>query len=349
MDFGLLMQAGAESTLGTAFGTPRYISPEQAVASNRATPQSDIYSLGVVTYEMVTGQTPFEGDSPMNLALNHINNPPPPPKTLRPDLSDAIQLVILKALEKQPNERWPNAMAMVDALRKAYGGTLPKVSVSSELVEHPAVRLTTVSAPIPASAKAHSPDGGDSTKVLPPTKEITVDDFETATGGTSLRRKSKRRTGIGVGIALLILLLIGGVISVRQHTQAADLGVIVTKRPTADLRLIYTENQLVIANISGKPISLAGLILSSADQAGKFDLSDFTAFETARCIVLFPRGQDPTADTLPALCAVNPILRQSTFAFWSPKQGMEFALKAGPSTLAVCSTHLNTCEVTLSR
>ena len=117
MDFGLVMEAGTESTLGTAFGTPRYIAPEQAISSQQAVPQSDIYSLGVILFEMLTGQVPFDEESAMSLALSHITNPPPSPREIRADLSDAAAKVVLKALEKQPENRFSSASEMVTALQ----------------------------------------------------------------------------------------------------------------------------------------------------------------------------------------------------------------------------------------
>src|SRR5262249_37316361 len=136
-DFGLTMQLGSESTLGTAFGTPRYISPEQAIASHKAVPQSDIYSLGVVLFEMATGQPPFDGDSPMNLALSHITNQPPAPQSLRPDLPHPVQTVILKALEKRPENRWPTATAMAEPLHKAYRNAQPNLSLTEDVLDVP--------------------------------------------------------------------------------------------------------------------------------------------------------------------------------------------------------------------
>lgn len=120
MDFGLLMEFGKDNTLGTAFGTPRYIAPEQAVASHRAVPQSDIYALGVVVYEMVCGQTPFDGASAMELAIAHMSNPPPPLRSVNPDAPPSVEVVVLRALDKTPEVRWKSASAFAQALRSAY-------------------------------------------------------------------------------------------------------------------------------------------------------------------------------------------------------------------------------------
>lgn len=119
MDFGLVMDASSHSTLGTAFGTPRYIAPEQAISSQQAVAQSDIYSLGIIIYEALTNQTPFDEDSAMSLALSHITNPPPPPQQFRPELSDEVVQVMMKALEKQPEDRYQTATEMVEALATA--------------------------------------------------------------------------------------------------------------------------------------------------------------------------------------------------------------------------------------
>lgn len=125
MDFGLLMEFGKDNTLGTAFGTPRYIAPEQAVASHRAVPQSDIYAFGVVIYEMVCGQTPFDGSSAMELAIAHMSNPPPPLRSVNPETPPGVEAVVLRALDKTPEVRWRSASAFVAALRQAYTEPTP--------------------------------------------------------------------------------------------------------------------------------------------------------------------------------------------------------------------------------
>ena len=119
-DFGLAMQLGGTSTLGTAFGTPRYISPEQAVSSQNAVPQSDIYSLGVVLFEMLTNQVPFQDESPMSVALYHITSEPPRPSSINPHIPPEVEAVILRALEKEPRRRYATAGQLYEALRDAY-------------------------------------------------------------------------------------------------------------------------------------------------------------------------------------------------------------------------------------
>jgi predicted Ser/Thr protein kinase len=131
-DFGLVIEPSLDSTFGTAFGTPRYISPEQATDSSQAVPQSDIYSLGIVVYEMLTGRTPFDGRSPMEIAISHVQEPPPAPRTLNPAIPPAVEAALLRALAKTPNERFSSASAFIDALRAGYrdAGLLPDDTTS---------------------------------------------------------------------------------------------------------------------------------------------------------------------------------------------------------------------------
>jgi serine/threonine protein kinase len=120
-DFGLVLNADLEKTMGTAFGTPRYISPEQALASEKAVPQSDIYSLAVIVYEAVTGSMVFKAETPMQIALSHISEPPPPPTSVNADIPPAVEKEILKALAKDPEKRHATVSEFVSALKAAYG------------------------------------------------------------------------------------------------------------------------------------------------------------------------------------------------------------------------------------
>jgi serine/threonine-protein kinase len=144
-DFGLVMlrDRASHATLGRSFGTPEYIAPEQAIDSRAASPQSDIYALGVILYEMVTGRLPFEAESPLSLALKHISEDPTPPRHFVPGLPEAVEAVILRALRKEPAARFPTAQAMVEALRKAWSQASTQIDLA---IDQPIV-------PPPAAAK----------------------------------------------------------------------------------------------------------------------------------------------------------------------------------------------------
>lgn len=117
-DFGLALLEEFE-TRGEIFGSPHYIAPEQAMSSAGATPQSDLYSLGVIVYEMFTGQLPFDAPDPLDIALLHMSEPPRPPRQIRSDISPELEAVILKALAKEPGDRYPTGAALADALDRA--------------------------------------------------------------------------------------------------------------------------------------------------------------------------------------------------------------------------------------
>lgn len=117
-DFGLALDM-QEGSSGEVFGTPSYISPEQARRSKEVVPQSDLYSLGVILYEMLTGVVPFDDLSPTSVALQHITQPPPPPRSINPQLNKETEAVLLKALSKKPEDRYKTGKALIDALEKA--------------------------------------------------------------------------------------------------------------------------------------------------------------------------------------------------------------------------------------
>jgi len=124
MDFGLAMNV-TQGTMGTVFGSPQYFAPEQARNSANAVPQSDVYSLGVMLYEMLTGRVPFDDPSPTALAMQHIGQEPPRPRLFNPALSAGVEAVLLKALAKDPQSRFQTGRSLMDALGQALDDPPP--------------------------------------------------------------------------------------------------------------------------------------------------------------------------------------------------------------------------------
>jgi uncharacterized repeat protein (TIGR01451 family) len=135
-DFGLALDVHRGS-LGEAFGSAHYIAPEQAQRSANAVPQSDLYSLGVILYQMLTGVVPFDDPSPTSVALQHLTVPPPSPCRNNPDLGKEIEAVLLKALSKAPGDRYQSGADLMNALEQAL------VACHSALGEQDAAVSTT--------------------------------------------------------------------------------------------------------------------------------------------------------------------------------------------------------------
>jgi len=118
MDFGIARIVGSQrhTATGAVVGTAMYMSPEQ-IKGEHPDQRTDIYSLGVTLFEMVSGRPPFQADSAMTLMMMHVNDPVPDPRRLNPDVPDDLVAVINKALAKNPNNRYQTAAEMASALR----------------------------------------------------------------------------------------------------------------------------------------------------------------------------------------------------------------------------------------
>jgi serine/threonine-protein kinase len=145
-DFGIarMVRPSASTTLtskGLTLGTPLYMAPEQ-IEGNRVDGRADVYSLGAVLYAMVTGRPPFVSDDPITVAYKQVHETPVPAITFNPELPPDWDALIMRALAKDPEDRFPSAAAMRDAIRAlspAAGSALPREGVESadEAFSHP--------------------------------------------------------------------------------------------------------------------------------------------------------------------------------------------------------------------
>lgn len=138
-DFGLARMVEGTSQLtgsGVGIGTPQYMSPEQG-QGKKVDRRADVYSLGVVLYEMATGRVPFEAETPFAVVLKHIADPLPLPSTINPGVPPEVERVILKAMAKEPDGRFDTAGALADALRKAVSEKPITISPPAEMEATP--------------------------------------------------------------------------------------------------------------------------------------------------------------------------------------------------------------------
>ena len=191
-DFGIaraLSSADDDLTqAGSVMGTATYFSPEQAQGLP-VDPRSDLYSLGVVLYEMVTGRPPFSGETPLAISYKHVQDRPPLPTSIVPDIPPALEAVVMKLLRKRPDDRYASAEELRADLRRFANG------------EHTMAERELVGAAAAAAAAA----GADATRVqgaavpLPPPEDALTEPEE-----------ERSRTGLWLGLVVLLVLLLGG-------------------------------------------------------------------------------------------------------------------------------------------
>jgi beta-lactam-binding protein with PASTA domain len=148
-DFGIA-RAAASSTMtrtGHILGTAHYISPEQAMGEPVG-PASDLYSLGVVLYEMLTGELPFDADTPLGIAMKHVNGHLRQPKELNPAVPDGINAITLRLLAKNPDDRYASDSELIEDLERICDGLDP-AGATTEMVTHAMPQATRINPPPP--------------------------------------------------------------------------------------------------------------------------------------------------------------------------------------------------------
>lgn len=190
-DFGIA-RAASTATLtqtGTVIGSVHYLSPEQAIGRQVGV-FSDIYSVGVLLYEMVTGTVPFDGESPVAVALKHVQTDPASPRLTCPDLPEALERVILRAMAKEPNQRYASIGQMLADLRRIQDEITvpPAASIQRQPIAPPP--------PIDAAPPAESGAGAEGEDApRPPDEEVTIvaklsakEELQQAAAGTGASR-----------------------------------------------------------------------------------------------------------------------------------------------------------------
>jgi len=193
-DFGIA-RAASSSTMtrtGSILGTAHYISPEQAMGEPVG-PQSDVYSLGVVLYEMLTGTLPYDAETSIGIAMKHVNGHLVPPKELNPEVPRGMNAVVMRLLEKNPGDRYADAEELMEDLEKVLQGLEPAaVSKTRE------INRVTPAGMAPTNVMSASP----------------VRD-----------KRRRRRSPLPILLVLLLLALVGGMAYAVPQLLAEDIGV----------------------------------------------------------------------------------------------------------------------------
>lgn len=198
MDFGIARAGDAGlSQTATVLGTAHYVSPEQA-QGKELTGASDIYSLGVVLYEATTGKLPFDGQDAVSVAVKQVNELPAPPSTINPNIDPALEAIIMKAMEKDPERRFKDASEMRHILNDYLAGR--PVNLGDDISGLKTQVMGGV-APVNGTAVMNPVGGanGDAGRT-------TVNKAYAADTNDEGKKKSKRNVVIGVVIALLAVI-----------------------------------------------------------------------------------------------------------------------------------------------
>lgn len=224
-DFGLARGTGNTTSgltmAGTVMGTPEYMSPEQAQGLPTVGPPTDIYALGVVLYELLTGTFPFHAETPMAMLAARLLQAPIPPRDVRGDLPTAVEDVVMRALARKPEARFTSAAEMVAALRAA-AGIGPTTQAQAPLTPVggiPAIGETIITGkPTQPTPPYIRPQASTTPVQMPQLGTLPTPQPALPHGSATPGTKPKAGMFIGIGAAALVLIIamVGGIAMIKR-------------------------------------------------------------------------------------------------------------------------------------
>ena len=260
MDFGIARAKNSHLTTdNSVLGTAHYVSPEQTQGRELG-PTTDIYSLGVVMYEAATGQVPFQGDDAITVALKQVNEQPKPPSQLNPNVDPQLEAIILKCMQKRPDDRFQSANELYRVLRDYLAGRTSAVNGATATVRIPAQPTNVAVAPVQPLTNPQ----GTPTQQRIRTGETRYRQL-TATELAEIeeeRSRSRRTRNIIIAVLVLLALLAGGAFALSQLMDSG-------KTYTVPNLLNLTEDQATQRLDQDEHFSVGGIKHSYSDEVAE--------------------------------------------------------------------------------
>jgi len=267
-DFGIALQSVSTWQRNLTSGTPAYMSPEQALRQEAIDSRSDVYSLGIIAFEMLTCGLPFEGNHPTSVVLKQIYDSPPSLGAINPDLPAALDPVLQRALAKEPLERYPSAGAFLEAFQRAL------------------VQAESTSPAVDLDGFAPSSQGPGETPLDPaedaPSEEMRSEETPSAKSTLPARRPdrpvypdfsflSDRRPGFrsttrqgyyyfALGLVTWSAVLLAALTAVMARAQELF--------PSSNVEFVYDEAAFAVVNQSNTTVDLSGLVFQRLSAQG---------------------------------------------------------------------------------
>jgi serine/threonine protein kinase len=353
-DFGIALQSQAAwSNTGVVRGSPAYLSPEQAMRNDTIDGRSDIYSLGIIVYEMLTGVKPFQGEVSMVVMLKQIHDEPPLLRSINPEIPVALEEVVLRALAKDVRDRFQSAGDFSAAFHQALNSSaVPAVASDSDQEQ--------------AVGRYPGPESRSNRSRLSGVEELPLDQ---ALGplNEKVALSQEKQPGWYYLLALGLVLWAGVVFGVAS---AAIVRQVQASTPP-NLQLVFDQTGVTLTNISRVPLNISGLsfrrLSQSGNAVGEFQAGQWDRLPEAgkgvlpagACYQLLAAGSvslalaGGTPQPRPQNCQdlVGWLaVEQPGWEFWLPQNGeTEFEVIQNGKIIETCSIQAGHCEFYLSQ